>query len=268
MKDETAEVAKKTEQNDAKTATDDDRAYRCYGQIGISAGRGRRALSGQRQESGLCAAPTNWDERTPSDGRLTRRAHDFRPCGEKGDAKSPFSFLIAVMPVAGFDAIWPRSRGWLVAREPNLERRQRRDIPPIATSMVMASLSWKPSSQGDTISVRPAIRLSHSSQTAKAASAAIDSTAMIIPKMEAVCHCAPVDRPNSQGEKNRTTPRMQVHHVAEPYARPVVHEVLPATRALVRRTALADLPHAQTASGAMVPPRLSFRLARSQCGMT
>jgi hypothetical protein len=79
-------------------------------------------------------------------------------------------------------------------------------LVPITTSMVMASLSWKPMSQGDTMSVRPAIRLSHSSQTANAASAAVDSTAMKIAMIEAVCHCAPVDGPKSQGEKNRIMP--------------------------------------------------------------
>src|SRR5580700_2871122 len=74
---------------------------------------------------------------------------------------------------------------------------------PMATSMVMA-WSWKPSSHGNTINASPAIRLSHSSQTANAASAAIDSTAMMIPAIDAVCICAPLDRSNSQGEKNRT----------------------------------------------------------------
>ena len=53
----------------------------------------------------------------------------------------------------------------------------------------------------------PTIRFSHSSQIANAASAATDSTAMRMPTVEAVCHCAPVERPKSQGEKNRIMPR-------------------------------------------------------------
>lgn len=48
-------------------------------------------------------------------------------------------------------------------------------MTPITTSMVIASLSWKPRSQGDTLSVSPATRLSYSSQTTNAASAEIDS---------------------------------------------------------------------------------------------
>src|SRR5262249_36095460 len=42
------------------------------------------------------------------------------------------------------------------------------------------------------------------------ASAAIDDTAMNIPMIEAVCHCAPAERPNSQGEKNRITLRTKL----------------------------------------------------------
>src|SRR5215469_192225 len=71
----------------------------------------------------------------------------------------------------------------------------------------MASLFWKPSSQGDTISPIPAIKMNHSSQIAKAASAAIESTAMMIPTVEAVCHWAPEDKSKSQGEKKSTLPR-------------------------------------------------------------
>ena len=74
----------------------------------------------------------------------------------------------------------------------------------------MASLSWNPRSQGDTIRANPAIRLSHSSHTANAASAAIESAAMRSPVIEAVCHCAPVARSNVQGEKNRTMPRIRL----------------------------------------------------------
>ena len=62
---------------------------------------------------------------------------------------------------------------------------------PITTLMIIASLFWKPSSQGDTISPMPARRMNHSYHTAKAASAAIDRTAMMMPTMDAVCHCAP-----------------------------------------------------------------------------
>src|SRR5262245_14622927 len=83
-------------------------------------------------------------------------------------------------------------------------------MAPITASIVIAELSWKPRSQGDTISARPAPRLTHSSQTAKAASAAIDDTAMNIPMIDAVCHCAPAERPNSHGEKNRIMPRIKL----------------------------------------------------------
>jgi hypothetical protein len=51
--------------------------------------------------------------------------------------------------------------------------------------------------------------MNHSSQTAKAASAAIDSTAMMIPTVDAVCHWAPEDKSKSHGEKKRTPPRIR-----------------------------------------------------------
>ena len=78
-------------------------------------------------------------------------------------------------------------------------------ISPIAASMLIASLSWKPSSQDDTMRVSSAIKLSHSSQTAKAASAAIDSTAMRIPMVDAACHCTPVERSKSLKAKAKRT---------------------------------------------------------------
>jgi hypothetical protein len=57
------------------------------------------------------------------------------------------------------------------------------------------------------MSQSPAINLSHSSQTAKAASAVIDCTAMKSPMIDAVCRGAPANRPNSQGEENRIVPK-------------------------------------------------------------
>ena len=60
--------------------------------------------------------------------------------------------------------------------------------------MLMAALFWNPSSHGDTISAKAAIRMNHSSQTANAASAAIESTAMMMPTIEAVCHSAPEEK--------------------------------------------------------------------------
>src|SRR6516225_802654 len=78
---------------------------------------------------------------------------------------------------------------------------------PIRTSTVMALLSSKPNSHGVAMSHSPATKLSHSSQTAKAASAAIDSTAIKSPMIDAICRGAPAERLNSQGEKNRIVPK-------------------------------------------------------------
>src|SRR6516165_9395932 len=77
---------------------------------------------------------------------------------------------------------------------------------PIRTSTVMALLSSKLNSHGVAMSHSPATKLSHSSQTAKAASAAIDSSAIKRPMIDAVCRGAPADKLNSQGEKNRIVP--------------------------------------------------------------
>src|SRR6516225_443686 len=78
---------------------------------------------------------------------------------------------------------------------------------PIRTSTVMALLSSKLNSHGVAMSHSPAAKLSHSSQTAKAASAAIDSTAIKSPMIDAICRGAPGERLNSQGEKNRIVPK-------------------------------------------------------------
>ena len=78
---------------------------------------------------------------------------------------------------------------------------------PIRTSTVMALLSSKLNSHGVAMSHSPATKLSHSSQTAKAASAGIDSTAIKSPMIDAVCRGAPADRLNSQGEKNKIVPK-------------------------------------------------------------
>ena len=51
--------------------------------------------------------------------------------------------------------------------------------------------------------------MSHSSQIANAASAAIDDTAMKIPMTEAVWQGAPAGRLNSHGEKNNTMPSIK-----------------------------------------------------------
>jgi hypothetical protein len=69
----------------------------------------------------------------------------------------------------------------------------------------------------------PAIKLSHSSQTAKAASAAIDSTAMKRPMIDATCRGAPAETLNSQGEHRA---QRQVHGIAELSPRPLLHDFL------------------------------------------
>ncbi len=56
----------------------------------------------------------------------------------------------------------------------------------------------------------PTIRLSHSSQTAKAVSAATDSAAIKCPAIAAVCRGVPRDRLNSQGEKKRIIPKRRL----------------------------------------------------------
>src|SRR5580704_19558291 len=80
---------------------------------------------------------------------------------------------------------------------------------PMTASMVIASLSWKPRAQGDTIKASPAASVSHSSHIANAASAAIDDTAMKIPIIDAVWQGAPAGRLNSHGEKNKTMPSIK-----------------------------------------------------------
>ena len=60
------------------------------------------------------------------------------------------------------------------------------------------------------ISASPAPRLSHSSQICEGSKRGNRCTAMNIPMIEAVCHCAPAERPNSHGEKNRIMPRIRL----------------------------------------------------------
>src|SRR5258706_10810393 len=53
------------------------------------------------------------------------------------------------------------------------------------------------------------MRFSHSSQIAKAARAAMASTAITMPAILAFSEALPAPNPNIQGEKNRTAPRIR-----------------------------------------------------------
>src|SRR5262249_46818472 len=80
---------------------------------------------------------------------------------------------------------------------------------PITTVTYIAVVPAKWRTQGETISHRPTTRLIHSSQTVKAASAAIDSTTMMIPAIIALVDSCPAGYENIHGLANRIMPRMR-----------------------------------------------------------
>src|SRR5512143_267154 len=67
-----------------------------------------------------------------------------------------------------------------------------------------------PSTQGEIRTQRPMIKFSHSSQTASAAKAAIDITAMITPLTKAFVEAAPPENPKIQGDTKRIAPRIRL----------------------------------------------------------
>jgi hypothetical protein len=107
--------------------------------------------------------------------------------------------------------------------EPHLERRQSCHRGSDQNLDGDGLLSSKLNSHGVEMSHSPATKLSHSSQTAKAVSAAIDSTAIKSPMIDAVCRGAPADRLNSQGEKNRVVPKEKFTMSQRLSPRPLIH---------------------------------------------
>src|SRR5262245_18930570 len=83
-------------------------------------------------------------------------------------------------------------------------------MTPMTTWTCMAVLPAKLSTQGEIKTQTPTIRLSHSSQTANAANAAIDITAMTIPLTTAFCEAAPLGKPKIQGATKRIPPRTRL----------------------------------------------------------
>src|SRR5262249_1731344 len=83
-------------------------------------------------------------------------------------------------------------------------------MTPMTTWACMAGLPPKPSTPGEIKNQTPTNRLSHSSQTANAANAAIDITAMTIPLTTAFCEAAPLGKPKIQGATKRIPPRTRL----------------------------------------------------------
>src|SRR4051812_47516911 len=80
---------------------------------------------------------------------------------------------------------------------------------PITTWTGIAGFSWNPNAQGDTIVQSPPPRFSHSSHTANAAGAAMESIAMTMPVIQAFCDSCPAANPNIHGDKKRIAPRIR-----------------------------------------------------------
>ena len=83
-------------------------------------------------------------------------------------------------------------------------------MTPMTTWACIAVVPAKPSTQGETKTQMPTIRLSHSSQTANAANAAIDIAAMTIPLTKAFFYGAPLEKRKIQGDTKRITPRIRL----------------------------------------------------------
>jgi len=75
-------------------------------------------------------------------------------------------------------------------------------MTPMTKWTRIAVVPAKPSTQGETKTQTPMIRLSHSSQTVNAANAAMDIAAMTIPLITAFCDAAPLGTPKIQGDAN------------------------------------------------------------------
>src|SRR5215510_3204065 len=74
----------------------------------------------------------------------------------------------------------------------------------------IAVVPAKPSTQGETRTHTPTIRLSHSSQTVNADNAAKDIAAITIPLITAFCDAAPLGKLKIQGDAKRATPRIRL----------------------------------------------------------
>ena len=98
-------------------------------------------------------------------------------------------------------------------------------MTPMTTWTCIAVVPAKPSTQGETKTQMPRIRLSHSSQTANAANAAIDIAAMTIPLTKAFFDGAPLEKRKIQGDTKRIAPKDQIGDVAELGIAPF-HDVL------------------------------------------
>src|SRR5262249_23077589 len=83
-------------------------------------------------------------------------------------------------------------------------------MTPMTMWTCIAVVPAKPSTHGETKTHAPTIRLSHSSQTANAASAAKDIAAMTIPLITGFCNAAPLGKPKIQGDAKRITPRIRL----------------------------------------------------------
>ena len=128
----------------------------CYGQIGISARGRRRAVPRSCQESAYAPASNDWRAQYAREfGLKTYR----RGVGMGGMQVPPFRRPISSGSLLADCDLALASR---VSHTSNAAKTV--TTTPIATSTIMASLFWNPSSHGDTISPIPARRRHHSSR--------------------------------------------------------------------------------------------------------
>src|SRR5262249_41137820 len=83
-------------------------------------------------------------------------------------------------------------------------------MTPMTMCTCIALVPAKLSTQGETRTHTPTIRLSHSSQTVNAANAAKDIAAITIPLITAFCEALPLGKLKIQGDAKRAPPRLRL----------------------------------------------------------